>query len=93
MFHVFIASRKGGALKNFLPPLLGGSKIVLRRGTVFWRVSLWESPPPSPSPCPRMGGGEWRWRNRRAATQYTDRTVTLVERLDQEEIRANEKKV
>ena len=50
-------------------------------------------PPPSPSPCPRMGGGEWRWRNRQAATQYTDRTVTLVERLDQEEIRANEKEV
>ncbi len=35
----------GGALENFLFPLLRGSNIALERGTVFWRVSLWESTP------------------------------------------------
>ncbi len=37
------------ALKIFSSALLGESKIALGRGTVYWGVSLWESPPlPSP---------------------------------------------
>ncbi len=51
MFDVFAASGRGGALKIFISALLGVSKIASGRGTVFWRVSLRESPPPT-SPLP-----------------------------------------
>ncbi len=37
--------------------LLGGSNFALGRGTVFWGVSLWASPPnPSPGPCVTVRG-------------------------------------
>ncbi len=43
---------EGVATKIFISPLLGGSNFALGRGTVFWGVSLWASPPyPSPCPC------------------------------------------
>ncbi len=54
LFSLFFLIREEGALENFLSLLLGGSKIALGRGTVFLRVSLWESPP-FPLPLPTYG--------------------------------------
>ena len=43
----FLSSRKGEALEN-IHFFGGGSKIFSGRGTVFFGVSLWESPPLPP---------------------------------------------
>ncbi len=38
------------ALEIFIFSLLGGSNFALGRGTVFWEVSLWATPPPRTPP-------------------------------------------
>ncbi len=53
MFAVLLHEGGGSPGKFSFSAIGRESKIALGRGTVFWRVSLWESPP-SPFPCPPM---------------------------------------
>ncbi len=57
IYILFLGDREGVATENFIFSLLGESNFALGRGTMFWGVSLWASPPvPLPLPmCTARG--------------------------------------